>query len=139
MEMLAKKAERSATFGEESKMWPGPLKLILDLIIDLLSVQMPVTIDFWQITAPVSARGSSVPISTSPFLLPTGIISKLPRTVLHSRYLNTSFFSREPLRIRRKCFSPSRNSSLVLVTGGPILSHRPNFGKLKMPALLHDE
>ena len=94
MEMLATKAERSATFGEEPKMWPGPLKLILDLIINFLSVQMPLTIDFWQITAPGPARGSSVPISTSPFLLLTGIISQFPRIMFHSRYSDTPFFSR---------------------------------------------
>jgi hypothetical protein len=47
MEILATKAERFGSFGEEPKMWPGLLKLILDLIINFLSVQMPLTIDFW--------------------------------------------------------------------------------------------
>ena len=94
MEILATKAERFGIFGEEPKMWPGLLKLILDLIINFLSVQMPLTIDFWQITTPGPAGGSRVPISTSPFLLLTGMISQFPRIVFHSRYSDTPFFSR---------------------------------------------
>ena len=94
MEMLATKAERCATFGEEPKMCLEPLKLMSDLVINLLSVQMPLTIDFWQITTPGPAGGSRVPISTSPFLLLTGMISQFPRIVFHSRYSDTPFFSR---------------------------------------------